>query len=76
MRLKIAALYEFEGKTPPTNATDLASITPLVLKQFGFLTGDAGQGESKPSGASCDLASGNENRTRLSFPRFGIIPLP
>jgi tetratricopeptide (TPR) repeat protein len=37
MRLKIAALYEFEGKTPPTNGTDLASITPLVLKQFGFL---------------------------------------
>lgn len=37
MRLKIAALYEFEGKIPPTNATDLASITPLVLKQFGFL---------------------------------------
>jgi hypothetical protein len=37
MRLKIAAPYEFEGKTPPTNATDLVSITPLVLKQFGFL---------------------------------------
>ena len=37
MRLKIAALFEFEGKTPPTNATDLVSITPLVLKQFGFL---------------------------------------
>jgi tetratricopeptide (TPR) repeat protein len=37
MRLKIAALFEFEGKTAPTNATDLVSITPLVLKQFGFL---------------------------------------
>jgi len=37
MRLKIASLFEFEGKTPPTNATDLAAITPLVLKQFGFL---------------------------------------
>jgi tetratricopeptide (TPR) repeat protein len=37
MRFKIAALFEFEGKTPPTNATDLASITPLVLKRFGFL---------------------------------------
>ena len=37
MRFKIAALFEFEGKTPPTNATDLAAITPLVLKQFGFL---------------------------------------
>ncbi len=37
MRLKIAALFEFEGKTPPTNATDLAAIIPLVLKQFGFL---------------------------------------
>jgi len=37
MRLKIAALFEFEGKTAPTNATDLAAITPLVLKQFGFL---------------------------------------
>jgi tetratricopeptide (TPR) repeat protein len=37
MRLKIAALFEFEGKTPPTNAADLVSITPLVLKQFGFL---------------------------------------
>ena len=37
MRLKIAALFEFEGKTPPTNATDLVSIIPLVLKQFGFL---------------------------------------
>jgi tetratricopeptide (TPR) repeat protein len=37
MRLKIAALFEFEGKTPPTNGTDLVSITPLVLKQFGFL---------------------------------------
>ena len=37
MRLKIAALFEFEGKTLPTNATDLAAITPFVLKQFGFL---------------------------------------
>jgi len=37
MRFKIAALFEFEGKTPPTNAADLFSITPLVLKQFGFL---------------------------------------
>ena len=37
MRFKIAALFEFEGKTPPTNATGLAAITPLVLKQFGFL---------------------------------------
>jgi Tfp pilus assembly protein PilF len=37
MRLKIAALFEFEGKTPPINAADLVSITPLVLKQFGFL---------------------------------------
>ena len=37
MRLKIAALFEFEGKTHPANATDVVSITPLVLKQFGFL---------------------------------------
>ena len=37
MRLKIAALFELEGKAPPTNATDLVSIIPLVLKQFGFL---------------------------------------
>src|ERR1039457_6811531 len=36
MRLKISALFEFEGKTPPTNATNHAAITPLVLKQFGF----------------------------------------
>lgn len=37
MRLKIASLFEFEGKTQPANATDVAAITPLVLKQFGFL---------------------------------------
>jgi tetratricopeptide (TPR) repeat protein len=37
MRLKIAVLFEFEGKTPPVNATDVVSIAPLILKQFGFL---------------------------------------
>ena len=37
MRLKIAALFEFEGKAPPAHATDLATITPLVLQQFSFL---------------------------------------
>ena len=37
MRLKIAALFEFEGKMPPPNANDVVSLTPLVLKQFGFL---------------------------------------
>ena len=36
IRLKIASLFEFEGKTPPPNA-DVVSLTPLVVKQFGFL---------------------------------------
>jgi Tfp pilus assembly protein PilF len=37
LRLKIADLFEFEGETPSSASPDLAAITPLVLKQFGFL---------------------------------------
>ena len=37
IRLKIAALFEFEGKTPPPNVNDVVSLIPLVLKQYGFL---------------------------------------
>ncbi len=36
IRLKIADLFEFEGH-PPSKAPDLATVTALVLKQFGFL---------------------------------------
>jgi tetratricopeptide (TPR) repeat protein len=34
IRLKVADLFEFEGKPP---ASDLATITTLAAKQFGFL---------------------------------------
>lgn len=37
IRLKIAALFEFEGITPPANAGDIVFLTPLILKQYGFL---------------------------------------
>jgi tetratricopeptide (TPR) repeat protein len=36
LRIKIADLFEF-GDTPPAGTPDLATITLLVLKQFGFL---------------------------------------
>ena len=36
LRLKIAVLFANEGLTPPA-ALDIFQITPLVLKQFGYL---------------------------------------
>jgi hypothetical protein len=37
LRLKIAVLLEVEGQPPPTPAPDVSALTPLVLKQYGFL---------------------------------------
>jgi tetratricopeptide (TPR) repeat protein len=37
LRLKTADLFEFEGTPPSAQSADLAAVTPLVLKQFGFL---------------------------------------
>lgn len=37
VRVKLADLFEFEGKPPPDRMPDVMAVTPLVLKQFGFL---------------------------------------
>ena len=37
LRLKIADLLEVEGLPPPTSAPDVTALTPLVLRQYGFL---------------------------------------
>jgi len=36
IRVKIADLFAFEGTAPVQNP-ELAVVTPLVLKQFGYL---------------------------------------
>lgn len=37
LRLKIADLLEVEGQTPLDRVPDVTALTPLVLKQYGFL---------------------------------------
>ncbi len=37
LRLKIAGLYQFEGQIPTHPNPDVVELTPLILKQFGFL---------------------------------------
>lgn len=35
IRLKISDLFEFEGERP--SSSDVSTITPIVMNQFGFL---------------------------------------
>lgn len=37
IRLKIADLFELSGEKPPDGTPDVAALTPLVLKKYGFL---------------------------------------
>ena len=37
LRLKIAELFELEGKSPPVQTPDVTALVPLVLKWYSFL---------------------------------------
>jgi hypothetical protein len=46
MRIKTAAIFASEGRSPPPGGADIFAIAPLVMKQFGHLP--------QPINVTCD----------------------